>query len=89
MKGIKDKVAIVGMGLTHFGELFDKSGSDLVVEATMEAVTDAGIELKDIQAVWAGTAFSGEVGTCVSVPLRLQYIPVTRVENRCCKRSDR
>ena len=88
MESIKDKVAIVGMGCTKFGELFDKSSSDLIVEATKEAVEDAGIELKDIQAAWVGTAFSGEVGTCLSVPLRLQYIPVTRVENRCCTGSD-
>jgi len=88
MKGIKDEVAIVGMGCTQFGEHYNKGSSDLVYEAALEACRDAGIELKDIQAGWVGTAFSGEVGTCLSVPLRLQYIPVTRVENRCATGGD-
>jgi len=88
MESIKDKVAIVGMGCTKFGELWEKSTSDLMVEAANEAVADAGIELKDIQAAWLGTCFSGEVGTALSVPLRLPHIPVTRVENRCCTGAD-
>lgn len=88
MESIKDKVAIIGMGCTTFGELWDKGDEDLMVEATAEAIKDAGIELKDIQAAWVGNAMSGEVGTYLSVPLRLKYIPVTRVENRCCTGSD-
>ncbi len=80
---IRDKVAIVGMGCTKFGELWDKGPTDLIVEAVNEALTDAGVELKDIQAVWGGTLFSGTGGRTVSEALRLQYIPVTRVENAC------
>ena len=56
-EGIKDKVAIVGMGCTKFGELWDKSASDLMVEAYNEAMEDAGIEKKDIQAAWLATCF--------------------------------
>jgi acetyl-CoA C-acetyltransferase len=41
------------------------------------------VALKDIQAVWAGTANSGVNGSAVSAPLQLQYVPVTRVENAC------
>ena len=79
----KDKVAIIGMGCTPFGELWDKDVDDLMVDATTEALEDAGVELKDIQAVWAGTANSGVNGSAASAPLQLQYIPVTRVENAC------
>ncbi|MBW2028702.1 MAG: acetyl-CoA acetyltransferase [Deltaproteobacteria bacterium] len=82
-ESIKDKVAIIGMGCTAFGELWDKDVDDLMVDATMEALEDAGLELKDIQAVWAGTANSGVNGSSASAPLQLQYIPVTRVENAC------
>jgi acetyl-CoA C-acetyltransferase len=53
-EGIKDKVAIIGMGCTKFGELWDKSAEDLMVEAFEEALEDAGIEKKDIQAAWQG-----------------------------------
>jgi len=56
-EGIKDKVAIVGMGCTKFGELWDKSAEDLMVEAFLEALEDAGLEKKDIQAAWLGTCF--------------------------------
>ncbi len=80
---IKDRVAIVGMGCTQFGELWGKGPTDLIVEAVNEAVADAGIELKDIQAAWGGTLFSGVGGRTVSEAMRLQYIPVTRVENAC------
>ena len=80
---ITDKVAIVGMGCTKFGELWDKSVDDLIIEATFEACEDAGVELKDIEAAWLGTVFSGHTALSLSSPLKLQYIPVTRVENMC------
>jgi acetyl-CoA C-acetyltransferase len=44
--GIKDRVAIVGMGCTKFGENWDKSADDMMVEAAYEAYEDAGIEPK-------------------------------------------
>jgi acetyl-CoA C-acetyltransferase len=83
MKGIKDKVAIIGMGCTNFGELWEKSVGDLMIDAAYEACEDAGIELKDIEAAWLGTVFSGQTALSMSFPLKLQYIPVTRVENMC------
>jgi acetyl-CoA C-acetyltransferase len=83
MGTITDKVAIVGMGCTKFGELWDKSVDDLITDATFEACEDAGVELKDIEAAWLGTVFSGHTALSLSTPLKLQYIPVTRVENMC------
>jgi len=80
---ITDKVAIVGMGCTKFGELWEKSVDDLITDATFEACEDAGVELKDIEAAWLGTVFSGHTALSLSYPLKLQYIPVTRVENMC------
>jgi len=85
---IKDRVAIVGMGCTKFGERWDASANDLLVEAAYEAFEDAGMEPKDIQAAWLGTTSSGMTGMTLSEPLRLQYIPVTRVENACATASD-
>ena len=83
MGTIKDKVAIVGMGCTKFGERWDKSVDDLIIDATFEACEDAGVALKDIGAAWLGTVFSGTTALSLSSPLKLQYIPVTRVENMC------
>jgi len=80
---IKDRVAIVGMGCTKFGELWTKGPGDMIVDAVSEAYKDAGVTAKDIQAGWVGTLFSGNGGRALSEPLKLQYIPVTRVENAC------
>lgn len=84
MEGIKDKVAIVGVGCTQFGELWNKGADDLIVEACYEAFEDAGIEPRDIQAAWFGSVFSGMTGSSLARPLKLEYIPITRVENICC-----
>ena len=79
MESIKDKVAIVGMGCTRFGERWDMGVGDLLVEAAYEAFEDAGIGPKDIQAAWLGTVFSGVSAMAMS-GLGLQYVPITRVE---------
>jgi acetyl-CoA C-acetyltransferase len=82
MESIRDRVAIVGMGCTKFGERWEMGVEDLLVEAAYEAIEDAGIQPKDIQAAWLGTVFSGVTAITLS-PLGLQYIPMTRVENMC------
>ncbi len=83
MESIRDKVAIIGMGCTRFGELWEKGTDDLIVEAAYEAYEDAGIDPNDIQAAWVGTVASGMMGECLSTPLKLRNIPVTHVENAC------
>lgn len=91
VRSIKDRVAIIGMGCTRFGELWDESPSSLVVDAAYEAYADAGIEPNDVQACWLSTveaSTSGMAGLGLSAPLRLQYKPVTRVENMCASGSD-
>ena len=50
--GIKDKVAILGMGCSKFGERWDTSADDLMVEAYIEALDDAGIEPNQLDAAW-------------------------------------
>ena len=80
---IKDRVAIAGMGCTKFGERWDASLNDLLVDAAYRAFEDAGIGPEDIQAAWLGTT-QGQMGMTLSQPLRLPSIPITRVENACC-----
>jgi acetyl-CoA C-acetyltransferase len=86
-EGIRDKVAIIGMGCTRFGERWDASSEDLIVEAFVEALDDAGLEKKDIQAAWFGSCFDeinvGKSGVPLALALKLPFIPVTRVENFC------
>jgi acetyl-CoA C-acetyltransferase len=75
------------MGCSSFGERWDAGANDLIVEAAYEAFADAGIEPSQIEAAWLGTA-GGSGGMTLSEPLRLQYIPITRVENACATASD-
>ena len=84
---IKDRVAIAGMGCTKFGERWDAGMGDLQVDAAYQAFEDAGIGPEDIQAAWVGTS-TGSTGMTLSEPLRLPYIPITRVENACATASD-
>ncbi len=86
-KGIRDKVAILGMGCTKFGERWDAGPEDLMVEAFVECIEDAGIDPKELEAAWFGSHFDevnvGKAAVPLSVALKLNYIPVTRVENFC------
>src|SRR3989442_462322 len=86
--GIRDRVAIVGMGCTPFGEHWDKGVSDLLVDATKEALGSAGIELPHVDAFWVGTLYSGQSGLTLSRPLKIDYKPVTRLENYCATGSE-
>ena len=90
--GIKDKVAILGMGCSKFGERWDAEADDLIVEAFEECVRDAGIDRSEIEAAWLATAFEqvhvGKSGIPLAQALRLPYIPVTRVENYCASGSE-
>ena len=43
-EGIRDKVVILGMGCTKFGERWECAPEDLAVEAFIECIEDAGIE---------------------------------------------
>ncbi|MFP6609865.1 MAG: acetyl-CoA acetyltransferase [Deltaproteobacteria bacterium] len=83
MGDIRDKVAVVGIGCTKFGELFERSAEDLIVEAGHEAMRDAGIGPDRIEAAWVGTLSSAMSGNALSDPLKLTGIPITRVENYC------
>jgi acetyl-CoA C-acetyltransferase len=91
-KGIRDKVAILGMGCSKFGERWDREADDLMVEAFEEAIADAGIEKNQIEAAWLATAIEeqhvGKSGVPLAMALRLPLIPVTRVENYCASGTE-
>jgi acetyl-CoA C-acetyltransferase len=86
--GIKDQVAIVGMGCTQFKEHWDRSTDDLLVDAVGDTLSSAGVEKADIDAWWLGTAQSGMSGVTLAAPLKLEGKPVTRVENYCATGSE-
>ena len=85
--GIRDRVAIVGMGCTAFGEHWDKGIDDLLVEAANEAYESAGVSPEQVDAYWLGT-MGNLSGLVLSEPLKLQYKPVSHVENFCATGSE-
>ncbi|HJX62251.1 MAG TPA: acetyl-CoA acetyltransferase [Dehalococcoidia bacterium] len=90
MPGIKDRVAVVGVGCTKFGEIWEKDQEDLLVESVYEALDDAGLTPQDIDAGWVGLMynFTGFSGATMTEPLKLFGKPVTRVENFCASGMD-
>jgi acetyl-CoA C-acetyltransferase len=81
--GIKDRVAIIGMGCTRFAEHWDMGADELLVAAANEALTTAGVDKDVVDAYWVGTAQSGMSGLFLAKPLELSGKPVVRVENMC------
>jgi len=86
--GIRDRVAIIAMGCTPFGEHWAKSADDLVVDAAADCFDGATISLADVDAFWVGTLASGQSGMTLSKALPVDYKPVTRVENYCATGSE-
>jgi acetyl-CoA C-acetyltransferase len=90
--GIKDKVAIIGMGCSSFGERWDCSAEDLMLEAYEECLADATLDTSDIESAWLGLCYAehslGKSAISLSQTLRLANIPVTRVENLCATGSE-
>ena len=60
-ESLRDKVAIVGAGCCQFGENWDKSADDMIIDAVYEAYDDAGLGREDIQ----GADVSSRVGAGV------------------------
>jgi len=86
---IRDKVAIVGVGCCPFGENWDQSPSDMIVDAAYEAYADAGIEKpqEQIDAVFTGSLYSARGPHECSDALKL-WKPVTSVSNYCATGTD-
>ena len=89
-ESIRDKVAIIGMGLSKWGERWDADIFDLITEASTEAFKDAGVDRKQIEACWVGYYVNdlATMGTVVAQTLQLQQIPITRVENGCASGAE-
>jgi acetyl-CoA C-acetyltransferase len=91
-EGIRDKVVILGMGCTKFGEQWEANSEDLAIESFNECLKDAKIEKKDIQAAWLGSHIDevniGKGGNFLGLTLHLPLIPITRTENFCASGTE-
>ncbi|MFP3949795.1 MAG: thiolase domain-containing protein [Candidatus Micrarchaeia archaeon] len=87
------KVAIVGVGMTKFGENWDKSFRGMVTEAGVKAIQDANVKGDEISAGYVGTMASGSLvgqehaGALIADYMGLNPIPITRVEGACASGS--
>jgi len=87
-KSLKDRIAVVGMGCTRFGERWDRSAEDLMVDAYKDAMASVpSLKKEEIEAFWVSTLASGHSGLMLSRALRVDR-PVTRVENFCASGSE-
>jgi acetyl-CoA C-acetyltransferase len=82
-------VAIIGVSQTKFGELWDKSFRDLIVEAGLTAVDDASIEGEDLEAMYVGNMSAGlfvqqeHIASLIADHAGLTPIPCARIEAAC------
>src|SRR5881397_3132657 len=89
-EAIRDKVAIVGMGCSKFGENWDKDPQDMIVEAAYEAYEDAGLEdpHQQIEAVFCGAQYPSKGTAEVADALKMYDRPVSMVVNYCATGTD-
>tara|TARA_B100000029_G_scaffold366238_1_gene359620 strand:- start:826 stop:1992 length:1167 start_codon:yes stop_codon:yes gene_type:complete len=81
-------VSVIGIGITKFGELWDRSLRELGLETGLAAISDAGITSKDIDALYIGNMAAGStlqqehVSALIAdyCGLTSQNISATRVE---------
>ena len=84
-----NRVAVIGVGITKFGEHWDRSLRDLILEAGIKAIEDANLDGKEIEAIYGGTMASGymtkqeHIGALIADYLGLNPIPSVRVEAAC------
>lgn len=89
-----EDVFILGVGMTRFGKLFDRTVADLTAEAVLACLEDAGCEAADVQAAYFANAGQGAIegqhmiaGQIALRPLGFGGLPVVNVENACASAS--
>ncbi|RLG18884.1 thiolase domain-containing protein [Candidatus Micrarchaeota archaeon] len=87
------KVAIVGVGLTKFGESWHRGFREMITEAGIRALADANMPGSDIDALYGGTMAAGRligqehITALIADSMGLNPIPATRVEAACASGS--
>jgi acetyl-CoA acetyltransferase len=79
---------VLGVGMTTFGKRPDASMEKMGVEAVGEALSDGGLDIKQIEAMWCGHCWQGSgAGQRIMAAYGFSGIPVTNVENICASGS--
>ena len=79
-----DDVYILGINMTKFGKHADKDVVDLAADATLAALKDGGVTMKDINVMAAGNLMGGgAIGQRIQKQVGQTGIPVYNVSNAC------
>ncbi|MFL5657714.1 MAG: thiolase family protein [Ktedonobacteraceae bacterium] len=88
------RVRVVGAGMTRFGKYLERDLRDLAEEAVRNAVQDAGLDLKEVEAAYVGNSVAGLItgqetirGQVVLRKTGVLGIPIVNVENACASAS--
>lgn len=82
------EVSVIGVGMTPFAKYRDKSLAEIGWPAVKAAIEDAGVEKKDIEAAYCGSALGGMMsGQRVLKQLGITGLPITNIENACSSSS--
>ncbi len=88
------KVRVVGAGMTRFGKFLDRGLRELSEEAVSNAIQDAGLDTRDIQAAYVANSVAGLItgqetirGQVVLRHTGLMGIPIINFENACASAS--
>lgn len=91
---MKQNAYIAGIGMTQFGKHLDRGLKSLTTDAIAQALQDAGLEAKDLEAAYMGNAAAGVIVGQVCVPgevalrdMGIGHIPVINIENACASAS--
>lgn len=91
---MKQNAYIAGVGMTSFGKHIDRGLKSLTIEAINQALNDAGLEGKDLEAAYMGNAAAGIIVGQICVPgqvalreIGIGHIPVVNIENACASAS--
>ncbi|HHH9650106.1 TPA: thiolase family protein [Pseudomonas aeruginosa] len=94
IRNARQNAYVIGVGMTRFGKHLGRSLNSLAREAIRQALDDAGIEARQLEAAWMGTGaapvITGQVciaGQAVLRGLGVGHIPVVNVENACATAS--
>ncbi len=76
---------ILGAGMIKFGRYPDRTIPDLGAEAALKALDDAGLAIKDMQALYCGNLMqaNGMVGQRILQQIGMTGIPVVNTANAC------
>ena len=85
----RNRCYVAGVGMTVFGRHPDRTLVDLGVEAAIDALADADVAPKNVDAAYCGSAMGALVqaetgiGQSIMMEIGIAGIPVVNVENAC------